>query len=290
MTPYAEIIGDPIAQSKSPTIHGFWLMKLALPGEYRAVRVTRAELPAYLEQRRHDPDWRGCNATMPLKQTALEHLDRIEDEGVGAVNCIVPRGPDLVGSNTDVAGIREALALNALPLCNDHAATLVDLVGTGGAARAALAVLRGFDVTVFARDKAKADALLGEFGQGPRNRSSAALSALMARPQEQDPTSPETPVSNPRYDRILINATSLGMRDQPDLAVRLDRYSENTLVFDMVYDPVETPLLKAARERNMTVVDGLVMLVGQAASAFEQFFGLPAPREHDAELRAILIG
>ena len=79
-TPYAEVIGDPIAQSKSPAIHAFWLEKLGIVGEYRASRVAPEGLAAYLEMRRGDPDWLGCNITMPHKQTAMALVDRVDVE------------------------------------------------------------------------------------------------------------------------------------------------------------------------------------------------------------------
>ena len=115
-SPYAEVIGDPIVQSKSPAIHGYWLGKLGLEADYRACHVTADGLAAYLAERREDPDWRGCNVTMPHKQAVIALLDRLEigAEMVGAVNTIVPRRRAgrpamLIGSNTDVAGFLEPL-------------------------------------------------------------------------------------------------------------------------------------------------------------------------------------
>ena len=289
--PYAEVIGDPIAHSKSPLIHGFWIGKLGLAAEYRAVRVTPADLTGYLASRKEDPLWRGCSVTMPLKQRVLDQLPEIRDDGVGAVNCIVPTPAGLVGYNTDVTGVREALAAGQQVPCEHHVSTLVDLVGTGGAARAVLAALRGLDVTVYGRDQARADSLSDEFGPGSTYGYSAHLSTLMAPAVEHDPAYPDLQPNRgatQRYDYILINATCLGMTGQAALPVRLDRYPTNTVVFDMVYDPVETPLLREAKALGMNTVSGLVMLVGQAAQAFELFFCIPAPREHDAELCALL--
>ena len=112
MTSYAEVIGDPIAQSKSPAIHGFWIEKLGLEAAYRAHHVTSETLAAYLSERREDPDWRGCNVTMPHKQAVAPLVDRIEPlaKRVGAINTVY-RGADgaLIGRNTDVAGFLEPL-------------------------------------------------------------------------------------------------------------------------------------------------------------------------------------
>src|SRR3954447_3037097 len=111
MPPYAEVIGNPIAHSKSPAIHNFWLTRLGLKADYRATLVT--DLAAYFEARRGDPDWRGCNVTAPHKQNVIPFLD--EASPIGAVNCIVRDGDRLVGLNTDVDGVNEALRLNRSP-------------------------------------------------------------------------------------------------------------------------------------------------------------------------------
>ena len=284
--PYAEVIGDPISHSKSPAIHNFWLRKLGMAGEYRANRVSKGELDAYLRERRGDPHWRGCNVTMPLKEAALSLANRLSDEArlVKATNCLVAQdGGGLLATNTDVDGVREALCTGKSRRTPgaDHVATLITLIGTGGAARAALAELRGADVTVFGRDTAKAAALSDEFGLGSAQGVARSLDALLKpvfaiKPGDQ------------RYDHIVINATSLGMSGHPSLPIRLESLPTDTIVFDMVYDPLETDLLKEAQRLGMIAVDGLTMLIGQAARAFELLFGQPAPREHDAELRALL--
>ncbi len=111
--PYAEVIGDPIAHSKSPLIHEFWLDKLGLDGDYRAMRVTPQGVAAYISERRGDPDWRGCNVTMPLKRLVEPHLDHVDpsSEWAGSTNCIVLRKtPEaLAGCNTDASGVAIAL-------------------------------------------------------------------------------------------------------------------------------------------------------------------------------------
>ena len=291
--PYAEVIGDPIAHSKSPLIHGFWLGKLGIDADYRAQRVRSDQLASFLAGRRADPDWRGCNVTMPLKQSVASFLDDVDPlaSTVGAINMIVAANDRLVGGNSDVDGVREAIASAAHNPCANHVATLIDLAGTGGAARAVMVALTGEEVTVFGRDKAKADALADELGIGSSLGFSAALSVLDEAEFSFDPDFPDVKPNrgaDQRYDHIVINATSLGMRGKPALPINLRRYPQNTIVIDLVYDPLATPLLKQARDLGMVTVDGLVMLVGQAAIAFEKFFGQPAPREHDAELRRLL--
>lgn len=271
--PHAEVIGDPIAHSKSPLIHGFWLKKLGLEAGYDRCRVPSEVLGEYFAARRRDAAWRGCNVTIPHKEAVMPHLDDIEDavRTIGAVNTVFrdPAG-SLFGTNTDIDGVADALA-GAPP----HGRVVV--IGNGGAARAAFAHLARTsreEVRILARDPAKALHVAAQCG-------------LDAQALSFDPNADVLEGA-----AVVINATQLGMHDQspmPDwICDQLDRTDPQALVFDMVYAPLETPLLAAARATGRKPADGLVMLVGQAASAFERFFGKAAPREHDAELRAIL--
>jgi shikimate dehydrogenase len=273
--PYAEVIGDPIAHSKSPLIHNFWLEKLGLEGDYRATRITAAELPSYLASRREDPDWRGCNLTMPLKQAAWAmHEDHDSNAGGAlAVNLIV-RGDDgaLHFTNTDVEGISASLFGPKLQ------GARVELIGAGGAALAALQALRFLkpaEVGVFLRDTSKQPFdLMRYYGLKGEVR--------MLHPGCLDLG---------RAD-LLINATPLGMNGYPPfpdyLLSGLVRMPPGAAVFDMVYSPVDTELLKAARGLGLKAIDGLTMLMGQAAAGFEKLFLAPAPRQHDFELRKLL--
>lgn len=266
-TPYAEVIGDPIAQSKSPLIHKFWLGKLGLEGDYRAHRVAPADLPSYIAARRDDPDWRGCNVTIPHK---IAVQDLVDDPGgvrasIGAMNTVL-RAADgtLTGTNTDAAGF--FAPLSGLDLAGQTAV----VVGSGGAARAVLFALSKSDVArvvVLARNPLKGAGLLAQFGLKG----------------EAHPLTRRLPAA-----ALLVNATSLGMTGQPPLTLDLDSLPPHALVYDIVYAPLTTPLLANAQARGLETVDGLEMLVGQAALAFELFFGAAAPREHDAELRALL--
>ncbi len=272
--PYAEVIGDPIAQSKSPVIHNFWFDKLGIDAQYRKCHVKADGLAAYFAERRADPDWRGCNVTIPHKQAVMQFLDSLDDgaEAVGAVNTIWRDGAgNLCGTNTDVDGVAEAIA----PVGGDAGRAVV--IGAGGAARAAFATLAGRQfgkVVVVARSESKArDAIMDcslDADILPFDQIEAALEGAS----------------------LLINATQLGMIGQqamPDGVLGAVRaMDDSALVFDMVYSPLETQLLSAVRGNGLAISDGLVMLVGQAATAFEKFFGLPAPREHDAELRKLL--
>ncbi|MGP7795752.1 shikimate dehydrogenase family protein [Sphingomonas sp. CLY1604] len=266
--PYAEVIGDPIAQSKSPIIHGFWLEALGLDAEYRKTLVTADDLPRFFAERREDPDWRGCNITMPHKLAALDHVEDRGDvrSGIGAINTVF-RAEDgtPVGTNTDAGGFYAPLAgfdLTGKP---------VTVVGAGGAARAilfALARMNVGPVTLLNRNVLKAGVLLSSFGL----RGQALPLA--------SPLAPDT--------ALLVNASTLGMAGQPPLDLDIDGLGEEAIVYDIVYAPLETPLLAAARARGLETVDGLEMLIGQAALAFELFFGAEPPRDGDDALRDLL--
>ena len=260
---YAEVIGDPISHSKSPLIHNFWLGKLGIDAEYRACHVRQEELADYFARRREDAAWRGCNITVPHKVAALAHVDAVSKaaRAIGAINTVTG-GAFLQGHNTDCTGFLEPLG--------DRRFDCVTVIGAGGAARAVLAGLasRGVKwVSLQNRSVAKAEALLAEFGL----------------------TGCAVPLgADVRLAELLVNSSSLGMDGQAELPPVEDCVAAGGTVYDIVYAPLETRLLKAARARGLETIDGLAMLIGQAAAAFALFFGQPAPREHDAELRALL--
>jgi shikimate dehydrogenase len=287
--PYADLIGDPVVHSKSPAIHKFWLEKLGLEGDYRAVNVPPETLPDYLASRRSDPDWRGCNVTMPHKQAILPLLVRRDESvsGVAAANTVVKDGEgELVAHNTDVAGFAEVLRKWPPPQhpYPAHVATYVQIIGAGGAARAVVvgacrAGYSNFDFFNRTLEKARD---LAYWMALPPDGYAAPLDAL-------------GPIRNPgdgsaeqRYSHVVVNATSMGMAGNPPVPIDLSEYYDDTIVCDLVYEPVETPLLRQARELGLRTADGLEMLVAQAAPAFHLFFGTPAPRERDAELRELL--
>ncbi len=279
---YAEVIGDPIAQSKSPAIHKFWLEQLGIEADYRACQVTTAGLADYFAARRSDPDWRGCNVTMPHKQAVMPLLDALDPVAarVGAVNTVVPgSGTALRGLNTDVPGFLEPLK----PLLDrPQLVRMARIFGAGGAARAIVAALadHGFTLVLAARDPAKARALLDELAPTGEHHTPP-LSHFAA------PTDFAFDDRSQLLD-LVINASPLGMAGQPPLTLDLSHVPPGSVVYDIVTHPHETALLCDARAAGFTTIDGLAMLIGQAAAAFSLFFGQLAPREHDAKLRALL--
>jgi shikimate dehydrogenase len=283
VTPYAEVIGDPIAQSKSPAIHNFWIGKLGMEADYRACHVTAEGLAQYLAERRDDREWRGCNVTMPHKQAIAPLLDRLEigAEMIGAVNTITRRRNGmLIGSNTDGVGFLEPLRRD---LAEPHLFRMARVLGTGGAARAIVAALaeQGIVVVLAGRDPAKARALLGEID--PESEHHAVDIAHFA-----DPTGFAFDDRQGCFD-LIVNASPLGMAGQPPLRFDFSHAPPGSVVYDIVTHPLDTDFLKAARAAGFRTIDGLSMLIGQAAVAFEKFFGVAPPREDgDAELRRLL--
>lgn len=268
--PYAEVIGDPIAHSKSPIIHGFWLSALGIDAEYRKTHVLPDAIPAYFADRAADPAWRGCNITVPHKLAALDHVTDPGDvrNTIGAINTAF-RAEDgnIVGTNTDAAGFYAPIAEL------DLAGAPVTVVGSGGAARAilfALAKIGVGPVTMLVRSPLKGAGLLAAFG---------------LKGQVLGIESPLPPSA------LLVNASTLGMVGQAPFAPDLSALPDDAVVYDIVYAPLETPLLKAARKRDLETVDGLEMLIGQAAVAFEILFGQAPPRDEarEGELRALLV-
>lgn len=281
--PYAEVIGDPIAQSKSPAIHGFWLAKLGIAADYRACHVRPEELADYIARRRADPLWRGCNVTMPHKQAVMPLLDRIAPpaDAIGAVNTVLrtDNHPAMTGTNTDASGFLEPLKAD---LAETHYYRMARIMGTGGAARAIITALadKGFTLVVAGRDPGKARALLDELA--PKGEHHAIPLSHFA-----DPTDFAFDDREGCLD-LVINASSLGMAGQPPLAFDWSHAPPGSIAYDIVTAPLDTPFLQGARAKGHRTIDGLAMLIGQAATAFAHFFGASPPREHDAELRALL--
>lgn len=266
--PYAEVIGDPIAHSKSPVIHNFWLGELGIEAEYRKTLVHADELARYFLKRRADPDWLGCNITIPHKIAALDYVDDPGGvrERIGAINTVAcETGGPLIGTNTDAGGFLQ-------PLLRDKwTGSRAIMVGAGGAALAIAFALRSVgirDLTIVARDAAKGQRLLDRMG-------------FEGRVQDFD-------VALPAAD-LLVNASPLGMTGHAAYAPDLSALPKRAMVYDIVYAPLETPLLAAARAAGLATLDGLEMLIGQAALAFDLFFDAQAPRDLDRELRELLL-
>ena len=259
--PFAEVIGDPVSHSRSPEIHRFWLEALGIEGAYGSTRVERHALEAFIAERRENPSWRGCNVTMPLKLDALLLADKSSDRATaaGAANLLFLRDGNLLAANTDVGAVARLLE----PVAGQSDG--ITLLGNGGAARAVLVALRLLGighVRLQARDLAQARKLAVEFNTG------------------EEPARFDTPI----VTAGLINATPLGMTGHPPFELDISGMPEGGWVMDLVTDPDPTALIELARRRKLGTIDGLAILVEQAAESFALLFGKPAPRDRDGEL------
>ena len=260
------LIGRPVAHSLSPAMHNAAFAKLGLPHRYEARETADDQLAATLERMRRDGDVLGANVTIPHKESVLRLLDEVDDVArrIGAVNTIVSRGDRLIGHNTDKYGFEKALETQPQPTPGTggfpFANARVLVLGAGGAARACVLALleRGNNVDIANRDPARAEAL--------------------ARSIEVDGRHPEV-VPWPRGRMLadaVVNATPLGLKGEE----ALEDAQLPTWVIDLVPTAEETPLVKRARATaNVTVVDGLSMLLHQAARSFELWTGVSAPLE-----------
>jgi shikimate dehydrogenase len=275
-TRLAGIMGWPVAHSRSPLLHGFWLEKSGVDGAYLPLPVRPEHIAEAL---RALPilGFRGCNLTIPHKQAALSVVDRVEPAArrIGAVNTIVV-APDgsLEAQNTDAFGFRENLR-EAVPDWDPGSGPAV-VLGAGGSARAVVAALT--------------DAGISEIRIVNRTVSrAAALARDLGSPETSINVHPWSDVNRVQRDAgLLVNTTSLGMTGEPPLVLDLSPLPPSAPVVDIVYVPLETSLLAAARRRGHPVVDGLGMLLHQGRPGFEAWFGTPA--KVTPELRAAIVG
>ncbi len=269
MTIRAFVMGHPIAHSRSPMLHGYWLKRYGIDGSYQRLDIAPAELGAFFAGMRA-AGWAGGNVTVPHKTAAIAHVGRLDAAAtaIGAVNTLWYEGGALVGGNTDAAGFIGNLDERAAGW--DARGGRAALLGAGGAARAAIYGLRqrGFSVGVFNRTRANAEALAALFGAGVVAHGWEELAEWL-----------------PATD-LLVNATSLGMTGQPPNALDLTALPAHAVVHDVVYAPLETGLLRVAAARGLHTVDGLGMLLHQAVAGFAHWFGI-VPEVTD-ELRAML--
>jgi len=268
----AGIIGWPVAHSRSPRLHGFWLRRYGIDGTYVPLPVQAEK---FGEALRALPliGFVGANVTVPHKEAALAAVERASREArrIGAVNTIVVAvDGTLEGRNTDAFGFGESLR-TALPGWSAAAGPAV-LLGAGGAARAVAVFLLEAgapEVRVANRTPERAERLAADIGGAIRvvgwdDRAVALADAA-----------------------LLVNTTTLGMVGQPPLDLPLDRLPPSAVVNDVVYAPLETALLAAARRRGNPVVDGLGMLLHQARPAFAAWFGVEP--EVTPELRRFVL-
>jgi shikimate dehydrogenase len=263
--PFAAVVGWPVEHSRSPALHGFWLKQHGIDGHYGRLPVepTRPALAALVDFLKKTPNARGCNLTLPHKIDIMPLLDRVDPVAtrIGAVNTVIRHADGtLEGRNSDGFGFLSAL-IDGAPRWSAAKGPVV-VLGAGGAARAVVASLVDAGVPelrLLNRTQTAAVALGTEFT--PDDGRRIAIERWEDRSTVLDDAT------------LLVNTTSLGMNGQPPLDIDLGRLPKDAAVDDIVYVPLETPLLAAARARGNRCVDGLGMLLQQGRLGFEAWFG-----------------
>ncbi|MDR3374738.1 MAG: shikimate dehydrogenase [Ancalomicrobiaceae bacterium] len=266
--PRAFIVGWPVAHSRSPLIHGYWLKQFDLAGSYERVAVAPADIGTFLAEMPAS-GFVGGNVTVPHKEAAFAAASRRDAVAtlLGAANTLWMEGGQLCAGNTDAIGFLANLDASAPGW--DAADGRAVVLGAGGAARSVVWALlsRGLDVAVVNRTVSRAEELVARFGGG-RAYDWDALPGLLGDAG------------------LLVNTTSLGMHGHAAAPVDLAPLPGEAFVSDIVYVPLETPLIAAARAGGYRTVDGLGMLLHQAVPGFERWFGVRP--QVTAELRALV--
>lgn len=258
----AALIGNPVAHSVSPIIYNYWFRATGIRGNYQAIQLQEKDLENFLSSIRKG-NFVGCNVTIPFKEKVLGKLDALDNTAtmVGAVNLIFcSEDGKLIGSNTDGLGFIENLG-QTIPSWENEI-TVVMVMGIGGAARAVTAALlkKGKSVIVAGRNPTKLFSFSDFFtGEDVRiidwDKKESILEDV----------------------NMLVNATPLGMVGYDNIVIDLSKVYKNSIVYDLVYSPLQTSFLTMAYTAGLRVVNGLGMLVRQAVPAFKVWFGEEPP-------------
>jgi len=262
---FAGIIGYPLSHTLSPSMHNFIYQKLGIDVEYKKWEISPNNLKSHIEKINNE-NFIGANITVPYKEKIVPLLDEIRNEAkfTGAVNTIVKNNNKLIGYNTDVYGIEQTLDIK---LKNDVINNAV-IFGAGGAAKAAFFVLlqRGLNnLTIVNRTKSNALKMISKFNNVNCDQTIITLnekSQIKSACLSAD---------------LIINTTILGMKNSgyEDISpIDSTFIDSNSVIFDMVYNPTKTPLIKIALERNANIIEGLNMLVYQAIKSIELWTGI----------------
>lgn len=270
--PLAGVIGHPVAHSRSPALHGFWLKRYGIKGHYIPMDISQADLPEALKML-PKLGFVGINVTIPHKEAVLALADIVTDRAalIGAANTLIFRKDGKIhADNTDGAGFIANLRQHAphwVPSVGPAA-----VLGAGGAARAVVAALIEVgvpEIRIANRTRARAEAFRADFG---------------AKVTVWDWTQAGRMLEGAA---TVVNTTALGMTGKPDLGISLEAVERGTLATDIVYTPLKTQFLIEAEEAGATIVDGLGMLLHQAAPGFERWFG-QRPEVDEATRKAVL--
>ncbi|PHS28093.1 MAG: shikimate dehydrogenase [Robiginitomaculum sp.] len=260
--PFACVVGDPIAHSLSPLLHQTWLRALGIDAEYRRLHVSSADFEKEILAFFENKNFVGMNVTLPHKKAALEVADMVSEEAksAGAANSLVQKGDQIYAHNTDIEGFIAPL-LAQRPEGFWRGKQIV-IIGGGGAAQAAIIgalKLNPQQIVLSNRTNEKAAKL--------EKRYENKVQALLW--QERHDALP--------HADLIINASAGGMTGKSPLSLSLEGLNKGALVYDLIYTPLQTPLLAEAKVRGHDGLNGLDMLIAQARPSFEAFFGHKAP-------------
>lgn len=266
----AGVVGDPVAHSLSPLIHGAWIAALGIDAAYDKFAVTAEDFPAFVARQGGGADLRGVNVTIPHKEAALRLADHVSPMArkAGASNLLIFRADGSVAAdNTDGIGLLEAFRVQAPGF--DIASGPVLVLGAGGAARGAVAALVQAgcrDVRILNRTSGRAEVIAAAFD--------GAAHAIDTQDQAGGAAA-------------IINATSLGLNGGPGPQIDWSRTAPDAVAMDMVYKPLRTRFLADASAAGKRTVDGLEMLIRQAVPSFEAFYGTSPPGDVDVRSLAL---
>lgn len=268
--PKAFVVGHPIAHSRSPLIHGYWLDRYGITGSYERIDVAPDRFADFVSAMPAS-GFAGGNVTIPHKEAACRLVGRLDEaaELIGAANTLWIEDGVVCGGNTDAAGFAASLDA-AAPAWRSATSALV--IGAGGASRAIVFALRQAgiaEIRLVNRTETRSRELADRFGERIR----------VHRWDEMDDLAGSS--------QLVVNTTALGMHGEGGVMVDVGRLPDAAIVADIVYVPLKTPLLAAAERRGLIAVDGLGMLLYQAAPGFERWFGRRP--EVTPELRALIV-
>ncbi|WP_137130625.1 shikimate dehydrogenase [Rhizobium sp. FY34] len=267
----AFVVGTPIRHSRSPLIHGHWLRQFGIAGDYRAIEIPPDEFESFIRLLKTEQTYRGGNVTIPHKERAYQLADQPDTlaQELGAANTLWLEDGALKATNTDGYGFTANLDERATGW--DQVGSAV-VLGAGGASRAIIQAVRNRgigEIHVVNRTLSRAQELADRFGERVHAHAMDALPELM------------------QGAGLFINTTSLGMDGEGSITLDFSLLAPGAVVTDIVYVPLETPILTQAKAQGMRTVDGLGMLLHQAVPGFEKWFG-QRPQVDEA-LRAMII-
>ena len=270
------VIGKPIKHSRSPTIHNFWIEKYSLNASYNKLEVDETEIKELMQQVR-DGKIQGLNITIPYKKIMKDFVDELEESALrsDAINTVYMVKDKIIGANTDGIGFISSLKKDLSFNINSN--TNVMCIGAGGAAYGIVSSLMDLSpntISIINRTKASGIKLIKHFQKFTQSKKIFETTLFDSKP-------------NNEID-LLVNCTSCGMNGKNPLAIELTSMNKKSLVYDIVYEPALTPLMKLATDNKLQNTNGFYMLVRQAAESFYRWFGIMPEDSHINEIIKIL--